>query len=215
MPDEQPRRPQAPNRQRPGGGPPANPPQQPGWRVTPAPDGRGPQQQSAMRGGPRNPNNQRIMLAVVVVALLAINLWVSSAALSPNRIDVPYYPNFINQVTKGNVKSVSSTQDAIEGTFKKSVAYQGSQATLYFSHAGPVVRKQPRPLQPDCRPRTSRSTPRTQPRGVSVGEHRVRVRSDDPARRALHLLHAPRRFRRRRWWPDVVRALTGEACRVG
>jgi cell division protease FtsH len=92
-----------------------------------------------MRGGPRNPNNQRIMLAVVVVALLAINLWVSSAALSPNRIDVPYSPTFLREVNAHNVASVDLTSLAAQGDFKTPVRYQGSQPTRYFSTQIPQI----------------------------------------------------------------------------
>ena len=85
-------------------------------------------------GGPRRrPHNQRLLLVGLVIGLLAINLWVSSTALSPNRIDIPYSPTFISEVTKGNVRSESSTSDAIQGTFKRPVSYEGSQATTYFS----------------------------------------------------------------------------------
>jgi cell division protease FtsH len=60
----------------------------------------------------------------VVVALLGLNLWISSRALSPNApVRVPYSPNFLTQVDQGNVESVSSTGEAITGTFKTKVKY--------------------------------------------------------------------------------------------
>ena len=65
--------------------------------------------------------------------LLAINLWVSSSALSPNRVAIPYSPTFTSQLNRGNVSSISSTSLAIQGTFKKAYRYQGNTPTVYFS----------------------------------------------------------------------------------
>ncbi|MGH2856109.1 MAG: ATP-dependent metallopeptidase FtsH/Yme1/Tma family protein, partial [Solirubrobacteraceae bacterium] len=100
------------------------PPGSHGWRVTPAPDGRG-----APAQPPRPPNSPRSRwwIAAVVVALLAINLWVSSQALQPNSpVKIPYYPTFINQVDAGNVKSINSTVDSINGTLSKPIRYPKS-----------------------------------------------------------------------------------------
>ena len=78
------------------------------------------------------------MIIVVVLALLAVNLWISTRALQPNpRINIPYSPTFLTQVKDGNVKAVSSTSYAVQGTFKKQTRYpagdQSAQKTLYFS----------------------------------------------------------------------------------
>ncbi len=86
-----------------------------------------------MRGGPRSPHNQRLLLAAVVIGLLAINLWISSSALSPNRVAIPYYPTFVHEVTSGNVSSVDSTSLAVQGTFKHAISYNGAQPTVLFS----------------------------------------------------------------------------------
>ena len=59
-----------------------------------------------------------------MVALLALNLWISSQALKPNTpIRIPYSPNFLTQVKDGNVKEISSTGDAIQGTLKQAIKY--------------------------------------------------------------------------------------------
>ena len=73
------------------------------------------------------------MLAGVVAVLLAINLWVSSSALSPNRVQISYSPTFITQLHRGNVSSISSNSLAVQGTFKKAYRYQGNTPTIYFS----------------------------------------------------------------------------------
>ncbi len=60
----------------------------------------------------------------MVGGLLALNLWISSQALQSNpRVEIPFYPTFIDQVGSGNVSNVSSTGNAIQGTFKKEVRY--------------------------------------------------------------------------------------------
>ena len=59
-----------------------------------------------------------------MVGLLALNLWISSQALQPNApVRIPYSPTFVNQVTNGNVSSVTTTGDAIQGTFKAALRY--------------------------------------------------------------------------------------------
>src|SRR5437764_14943972 len=96
----------------------SEPPRPPGWRVTPAPDGRG-------RTGDKTPRttgpNGRWIAALVIVGLLALNLWISSQALKPNpRVRIPYSPTFLTQVRGGNVNEISSTGDSIQGSFRHS-----------------------------------------------------------------------------------------------
>lgn len=59
-----------------------------------------------------------------VAALLALNFWISSNALSPaTRVKVPYNPTFLAEVRDGNVKEISSTGASIQGEFKSDVTY--------------------------------------------------------------------------------------------
>jgi cell division protease FtsH len=98
--------------------------------VTPAPDGRG---RSPQQPKPSRPS-ARWLIVGLVLALLAINLWVSSAALSPtSRVRIPYSPTFLTQVTDGNVQSINSTDASIQGTFKHPFGYQSTKPTVYFS----------------------------------------------------------------------------------
>ena len=127
MADSPPRRPTA---ARGRAQPPA--PGQQGWRVTPAPDGRG------AGGPPRPPAPSRSrwwIAAAVVVLLLGINLWVSSQALKPNApISIPYSPQFLDQVQAKNVSTISSTGDAISGTLKTAITYPaGGEKSTNFS----------------------------------------------------------------------------------
>ncbi|MBV9473576.1 MAG: ATP-dependent zinc metalloprotease FtsH [Solirubrobacterales bacterium] len=124
MADEPARR-SAPPRGRPG----TPTPRPPGWKVTPAPDGRG-QRPGTPSTGPRS----RWIIAAVVVALLALNLWISSQALQPNApVRIPYSPTFLTQVQSGNVREISSTGDSIQGTFKQPVKYPPNQANVQAS----------------------------------------------------------------------------------
>jgi cell division protease FtsH len=127
---EQPAQRNAPQRERPK--PPS--PSPPGWKVTPAPDGRGPKPNLPQR--PRR--NSRWWIVGLVVVLLGLNLWISSQALKPNaRVRIPYSPTFLSQVQNNNVKEISSTGDSIQGEFNKAVKYpaddKSATATVNFS----------------------------------------------------------------------------------
>ncbi len=63
------------------------------------------------------------MLLLLAVGLLALNLWISSQALQPaSRVSVTF-TSFWNQLEHGNVKSISSTGNSIDGTFKHAISY--------------------------------------------------------------------------------------------
>jgi cell division protease FtsH len=101
--------------------------------VTPAPDGRG----RLPDKKPTGPNPRWLAL-LLIVALLAANFWISSEVLGPNpRVAIPYSPTFLNQVEAGNVSTVNTTGESIQGTFKKAIKYPANSTTapttLYFS----------------------------------------------------------------------------------
>jgi cell division protease FtsH len=97
--------------------------------VTPAPDGRG--RPTKPPSGP----NIRWLAVVLVIALIALNFWISSQALSPSpRVRIPYSPTFLTQAEDNNIQSISSTGASIQGTFKKQVKYPSNGNTYtYFS----------------------------------------------------------------------------------
>ena len=102
--------------------PPKTPPTTPhpsGWRVDPAPDGRGaPPQQKP----PIIPRNRAFIW--VLAGLLAVNLLIAILTSGPaSRPQVPYQPFFVDQVTANNVRDISSTGDSIEGTLKQEATY--------------------------------------------------------------------------------------------
>ncbi len=104
---------------------PAAPP--PGWKVTPAPDGRG----GKPGRSPRRPNT-RWLVGLAITAVLALNLWISAQALQPNaRVRIPYSPTFLSEVKSGNVKEISSTSDAIQGSFRHPVKYPPTDASAH------------------------------------------------------------------------------------
>src|SRR5438477_6325625 len=80
-----------------------------GWRVAPAPDGRGmPEEQK-----PKPPHRWRGFWIFVLV-LLAIN-WLSVLLTEPAaqpRVKIPFSPFFLDQVAAGQVASISSTSGA-------------------------------------------------------------------------------------------------------
>ena len=110
-----------------------------GWRVAPAPDGRG----TPERHKPTPPHRLRGFWIFVLV-LLAVN-WIMVLAFQPpgqQRVTVPFSPYFLNQLEAGQVKSISSKGDTIHGTFKTKLRYPPSDAkatpTTLFSTEVPT-----------------------------------------------------------------------------
>jgi len=91
-----------------------------GWRVAPAPDGRGMPDEHK----PTPPHRLRGFW-LFFLALLAINwlLVLISQPSSEPRVKVPFSPYFLTQVHDGKVKSITTKSDAISGTFKAKVRY--------------------------------------------------------------------------------------------
>jgi cell division protease FtsH len=68
-----------------------------------------------------------------VAGLLAVNLWFSSRATKAHpRVRVPYSPFFLNEVTAGQVASITSQGTAVQGTFTVPLSYAGSKKTTLF-----------------------------------------------------------------------------------
>lgn len=99
--------------------PPPTTPHPSGFRVDPAPDGRGaPPQQKP----PFIPRSRTFIW--VLVGLLALNVVVAILANGhTSRPQVPYQPFFVEQVRADNVREISSTSDSIDGTLKKEATY--------------------------------------------------------------------------------------------
>jgi cell division protease FtsH len=105
-----------------------------GWHVAPAPDGRGMPEQAP--GGP--PMHRRQWFLWFVLGLLALN-WLSLLLVQPStsqpRVTIPFSPVFLQDVQAGQVKSISTKGDTVEGTFTSKVRYPPTD-----KHATPTTR---------------------------------------------------------------------------
>ena len=89
----------------------------PSWKIDPAPDGRGKPPEKP----PMLPFSWRRFL-IILVTLLALNyLFVAIFAPAEERKRIPYTPDFIQQVEKGNVKEIASKGETLTGDYKKKV----------------------------------------------------------------------------------------------
>jgi cell division protease FtsH len=100
-----------------------------GWRVAPAPDGRG-----MPDPPPRRPPHRSRGFVWFVLVLLILNftsVLLARPAGQP-RVKVPFSPYFVSAVQAGRIASISSKGDTIQGTFKAAVRYPaaGPQARL-------------------------------------------------------------------------------------
>jgi cell division protease FtsH len=95
-----------------------------GWRVAPAPDGRGMPDEHK----PAPPHRWR-GLWIFFVILLALN-WLSLLVFQPGgqpRVTVPFSPYFLNKVHDSQVSSITTKSDTIDGTFKSKVTYPANE----------------------------------------------------------------------------------------
>jgi cell division protease FtsH len=99
-----------------------------GWQVSPAPDGRGMPERAP--SGP--PVHRRPGFLWFVLILIAIN-WLSLLFFQPStgqpRVTVPFNPFFLNEVQAGQVKSISTKGDTVQGTFASKVRYPATDKT--------------------------------------------------------------------------------------
>src|SRR5437588_487787 len=98
-----------------------------GWRVQPAPDGRGMPEQ----GEKPKPPHCRPGFLWFVLALFVLN-WLSvlliTPSIGPERVTVAFNPFFLQTVQAGQVKSISTKGNTVEGTFKEKLRYPPSNA---------------------------------------------------------------------------------------
>ena len=74
-------------------------------------------------------------MVVVILSLLALNVWVvSQIPTKTERVRVPYSPFFLQEIRNGNVKSISSKGSTVQGEFKAEVRYpdKNAKATEFF-----------------------------------------------------------------------------------
>jgi cell division protease FtsH len=121
MADEPPAESKAPGENRAEAHPPM-PRDERGWHVAPAPDGRGMPEQA-----PRTPPpHRRPGFLWFVLILIAVN-WIAVLAFRPStgepRVRVPFNPFFLQTVESGQVKSISTKGNTVQGTFTTKLRY--------------------------------------------------------------------------------------------
>ena len=73
------------------------------------------------------------------LVLLVFNYWAGARAMrSQPRVQVPYSPFFLQQVTAGHVAEITSKGTAIQGTFTRPERYGSSKATTRFKTEVPA-----------------------------------------------------------------------------
>ncbi|HUB74516.1 MAG TPA: ATP-dependent zinc metalloprotease FtsH [Solirubrobacteraceae bacterium] len=96
-----------------------------GWQVSPAPDGRG----MPEHANPGPPPHRMRGFWYFVIALIALN-WLSVLFFQPStgeeRVTVPFSPYFLEHVRAGQVSSIASKGDTIQGKFKSKQRYPAS-----------------------------------------------------------------------------------------
>jgi cell division protease FtsH len=97
-----------------------------GWQVAPAPDGRG-----APAPPPARPPHRSQGFLIFAAVLLAFNLasvFLFKPAAQP-RVNVAFSPFFLSAVQSGQVVSIATKGDTIQGTFKTKVRYPATDKT--------------------------------------------------------------------------------------
>jgi cell division protease FtsH len=98
-----------------------------GWKVQPAPDGRGMPDKAQGRKPPhRRPSFLWFVLALLVLNWLSVLLITPSNA--PQRVTVSFNPFFLQTVQESKVRSISSTGNTVEGSFKEKLRYPPGDA---------------------------------------------------------------------------------------
>jgi cell division protease FtsH len=105
-----------------------------GWQVSPAPDGRG--MPETPTGPPAHRTRGFLWFVVILIAINWLSLLFFQPSSSQPRITVPFKPFFLQQVQSGQVKSISTKGDTIQGTLKAKVHYpahdkQATPTTLF------------------------------------------------------------------------------------
>ncbi len=112
-----------------------------GWRVAPAPDGRGMPDPPV----PRPPHRSRpFVWFVLVLLLLNFGSVLLAQPAGQLRVNVPFSPYFVSAVQAGRVASIASKGDMIQGTFKVAVRFP-NQNPAATSQLLPTAANQPQP----------------------------------------------------------------------
>jgi len=90
-----------------------------GWRISPAPDGRG--SKPPLPGGS---SSRRLTWFVLFLVLFNIGLLVTVGTKAPvTRVTVPYTPTFLAEVRAGNVTTITARGTSVEGELERAIRY--------------------------------------------------------------------------------------------
>ena len=168
----------------------------PGWRVEPAPDGRG---APPAEKPPMIPPGRRRTFTLVLLGLLALNIVFALATGNPEKSTrVPYEPFFLDQVSAGNVQEISSENQTIQGDAQALGALQArgqgqARRRQAVRHRGPGVRPHRRADEAAGRQERRDNAKPPDDGPLAAGHDPPGLRPDDPARRPVRLAHAPAR----------------------
>ncbi len=98
-----------------------------GWQTQPAPDGRG-MPEHAPTGRPAHRRPGFLWFVLIVLAINWISVLLYSPTSGEQRITVPFSPYFLQQVKGGEVSSISSKGNTIDGTFTAKRRYPASDS---------------------------------------------------------------------------------------
>jgi hypothetical protein len=82
---------------------------------------------------------KRVRWLPIVIGLFVVN-WIAAGPMrgtKPKKVNLPY-TSFIEQVTRGNVVSISSRGATIQGVLKTKITYPGSSGTKNATDPKPV-----------------------------------------------------------------------------
>jgi cell division protease FtsH len=101
-----------------------------GWHVVPSPDGRGMPKQTPS-GPPPHRTRGFLWFVVILIALnwLSVLLFAPTSTNTEKRVTVPFNPFFLEEVQAGQVKSISTKGDSVEGTFATKLRYPPTSKT--------------------------------------------------------------------------------------
>ena len=109
---------------------------------------------------------------------------------------IPYSPQFLEQVEKGNVKRISSTGETVNGEFKKEVTYppddKEAEPAKQLRHRDPDLRQHGGAVEAAAGQGRDHLRRADQPRPRRADEHHRRLRPGDPARRPVRVPRAAR-----------------------
>ena len=178
-------------------------PSPPSWRVEPSPDGRGAPPKPKP---PMLPARRRKLFWRVLVGLLALNVVVRGHHGRPREVHaralraVLPRPGAGGQRARRSRRRTRRSRARLKRTAPFTPVGENKKTVRGrpLRHAGPGVRRDARADRAARLQERRDQRLAARRRALAAGHDPARLRPDDPARRAVHLVHAPVDVRRRR-----------------